>query len=58
MLSSGALIDPNTTVIESCEVGYHKAHLNGFRVCQRYGIWKTYSETLCLSKFCFVICRM
>ncbi|CAI6350599.1 unnamed protein product [Macrosiphum euphorbiae] len=51
ILSPGALIDPNTTVIESCKVGYHKAHLNGFRVCQIYGIWKTYSEKLCL-KMC------
>ncbi|XP_060869344.1 uncharacterized protein LOC132944160 isoform X2 [Metopolophium dirhodum] len=51
ILSPRTLIDRYTTVIENCEVGYHKAHPNGFRVCQRYGIWKTDSDKLCL-KMC------
>ncbi|XP_060869935.1 uncharacterized protein LOC132944543 isoform X2 [Metopolophium dirhodum] len=51
ILSPGTLINPNTTVIENCEVGYNKTHPNGFRVCQRYGIWKTDSDKLCL-KMC------
>ncbi|XP_060869972.1 uncharacterized protein LOC132944560 [Metopolophium dirhodum] len=51
ILSPGTLVKPNTTVIGNCEVGYHKAHTNGFRVCRRYGIWKTDSDKLCL-KMC------
>ncbi|XP_060871436.1 uncharacterized protein LOC132945689 [Metopolophium dirhodum] len=51
ILSPLTSIDPYTTVIENCEVGYHKANPNGFRVCQRYGTWKTDSDKLCL-KMC------
>ncbi|XP_060862088.1 modular serine protease-like [Metopolophium dirhodum] len=51
ILSHGTLINHNLTVNENCEVGYHKAYPNSFRVCQRNGKWKTISENLCL-KMC------
>ncbi|XP_001942568.2 modular serine protease-like [Acyrthosiphon pisum] len=51
ILSHGSLINHTLTVNENCEVGYHKAYPNSFRVCQRNGKWKTVSENLCL-KMC------
>ncbi|CAI6345677.1 unnamed protein product [Macrosiphum euphorbiae] len=51
ILSHGTLINHTLTVNENCEVGYHKAYPNSFRVCQRNGKWKTVSENLCL-KMC------
>ncbi|XP_026815136.1 uncharacterized protein LOC113555042 isoform X2 [Rhopalosiphum maidis] len=47
ILSHGTLINPNRIIIENCEVGYHKAYPNSFRVCQENGEWKLNSENLC-----------
>ncbi|XP_060836525.1 modular serine protease-like isoform X2 [Rhopalosiphum padi] len=47
ILTHGTLINPLRIVTENCEVGYHKAYPNGFRVCQENGEWKLNSENLC-----------
>ncbi|CAH1707794.1 unnamed protein product [Aphis gossypii] len=51
ILPHGTLIDNYRTVFENCEVGYHKAYPNGFRVCQSNGKWISSSEKLCF-KMC------
>jgi len=48
-LSHGTLIDHKETVIENCEVGYHKAYKYGFRYCLGRGKWLSNSEKLCFS---------
>jgi len=55
ILSHGTFIDHNLTVIENCEVGYHKAYTNGSRFCLGKGKWLSNSTKLCYSKFCIVI---
>ncbi len=56
ILSPGTFIDHLRPVIESCEVGYHKAYNNGFRFCDKKGEWISNSDKLCFSKLCIVIC--
>ncbi|XP_022182774.1 uncharacterized protein LOC111042453 isoform X2 [Myzus persicae] len=51
ILSHGTLISQKVTVIENCEVGYHKAYTNGFRICLGKGKWLSNFEKLCL-KMC------
>jgi len=58
ILSHGTLVNHSLTVNENCDVGYHKAYPNSFRVCLRNGKWKTISENLCLSEFCIVTCLL
>lgn len=58
ILAPGTLINHHRTVFENCEVGYHKAYPNGFRVCQANGKWISTSEKLCFSKFRIVICML
>ncbi|XP_060836504.1 uncharacterized protein LOC132919163 isoform X2 [Rhopalosiphum padi] len=48
ILAHGTLINHNRTVIENCEIGYHKVYPNSFRVCQNDGKWKLNAEKLCL----------
>jgi len=55
ILYPGALIDRNLYVIENCDVGYHKAHPIGFRICMENGKWFSSSRKLCFSKFCIVV---
>jgi len=55
ILSHGTLIKHNRTVIENCQVGYHKAHHNSFRVCQGNGKWISKFDKLCFSKQCIEI---
>ncbi|XP_026815140.1 modular serine protease-like isoform X2 [Rhopalosiphum maidis] len=47
ILAHGTLINHNRTIIENCEIGYHKAYPNSFRVCQNNGTWTSKSEKLC-----------
>ncbi|CAI6344248.1 unnamed protein product [Macrosiphum euphorbiae] len=51
ILSHGALINQNLTIIENCEVGYHKAYTNSSRFCLGKGKWLTNFEKLCF-KMC------
>ncbi|XP_060840495.1 uncharacterized protein LOC132921475 [Rhopalosiphum padi] len=51
ILAHGTIIKQDITVHENCDVGYHKAYPNGFRVCQGNGKWISISEKLCL-KMC------
>ncbi|CAI6368302.1 unnamed protein product [Macrosiphum euphorbiae] len=51
ILSHGTLINHHLTVIENCEVGYHKAYPNSFRFCQKNGKWLSSTEKLCF-KMC------
>ncbi|CAI6346657.1 unnamed protein product [Macrosiphum euphorbiae] len=51
ILSHGALINHNLTIIENCEVGYHKAYTNSSRFCLGKGKWLTNFEKLCF-KMC------
>ncbi|XP_060840496.1 uncharacterized protein LOC132921476 isoform X1 [Rhopalosiphum padi] len=51
ILAHGAIIDQYRTVIENCDVGYHNAYPNGFRVCRGNGKWISTSEKLCV-KMC------
>ncbi|XP_060870975.1 modular serine protease-like isoform X2 [Metopolophium dirhodum] len=51
ILPHGSLVNHHLTVFENCEVGYHKAYPNGFRVCQSNGKWVTVSDKLCF-KMC------
>ncbi|KAE9523065.1 hypothetical protein AGLY_016537 [Aphis glycines] len=51
VLAYGILIDQQRTVIENCDVGYHKAYPNSFRVCQGNGKWISTSDKLCF-KMC------
>jgi len=50
VLLNGTLINHHLTVIENCEVGYHKAYPNGYGFCQENGKWLSNSDKLCLSK--------
>eukprot|EP00102_Acyrthosiphon_pisum_P021358 XP_016658568.1 PREDICTED: complement C1s-A subcomponent isoform X2 [Acyrthosiphon pisum] len=51
ILSHGTIVKYLITVIENCEVGYHQAYPNGFRVCRGNGKWLSNSEKLCF-KMC------
>jgi len=52
-LSPGTLINHHHTVIENCEVGYHKAYPLGLRVCLEKGKWLSTNDKLCLGKFLY-----
>jgi len=54
ILSPGTLINDNTTVIENCEVGFHKVYSNGSRFCRGNKKWISNYDKLCLSKFCIM----
>eukprot|EP00102_Acyrthosiphon_pisum_P024664 XP_016661874.1 PREDICTED: uncharacterized protein LOC107882170 [Acyrthosiphon pisum] len=47
ILSHGTLINHHRTVIENCEVGYHKAYPYGLRVCLEKGKWLSTNDKLC-----------
>ncbi|CAI6368896.1 unnamed protein product [Macrosiphum euphorbiae] len=51
ILSHGTLINNKLTVIENCEVGYHKAYTYSFRYCLGRGKWLSNFEKLCF-KMC------
>ncbi|CAI6343863.1 unnamed protein product [Macrosiphum euphorbiae] len=51
ILSHGTLINRHRTVIENCELGYHKAYPNGFRLCLGKGNWLSNYDKLCF-KMC------
>lgn len=55
ILSHGTLINQNLTIIENCEVGYHKAYTNSYRFCLGKGKWLSNLEKLCFSKYCIII---
>ncbi|CAI6344828.1 unnamed protein product [Macrosiphum euphorbiae] len=48
ILSHGTLISHHRTVIENCEVGYHKAYPISVRVCLEKGKWFSFKDILCL----------
>jgi len=50
ILAHGTMINKYRTVIENCDVGYHKAYPRGFRVCQGNGKWTSTSEILCFKR--------
>ncbi|XP_016661869.1 uncharacterized protein LOC100160377 isoform X2 [Acyrthosiphon pisum] len=50
ILSHGTLINHNQTIIENCEIGYHKVYY-GFRICLGKGKWLSNFEKLCF-KMC------
>jgi len=54
-ITYGALVNQYRTVIENCDVGYHKTYPNSFRVCQENGKWISTSDKLCLSRLYIVI---
>ncbi|XP_060881629.1 uncharacterized protein LOC132953090 [Metopolophium dirhodum] len=51
ILSHGTLINDNLTIIENCEVGYHKAYTNSSRSCLGKGKWLSNFDKLCF-KMC------
>ncbi|XP_060881631.1 uncharacterized protein LOC132953091 isoform X2 [Metopolophium dirhodum] len=51
ILSHGTLINNKLTVIENCEVGYHKAYTYSFRYCLGRGKWLSNFDKLCF-KMC------
>ncbi|XP_016655958.1 modular serine protease isoform X2 [Acyrthosiphon pisum] len=51
ILSHGTLINNKLTVIENCEVGYHKAYTYSFRYCLGSGKWLSNFDKLCF-KMC------
>eukprot|EP00102_Acyrthosiphon_pisum_P015054 XP_008185439.2 PREDICTED: limulus clotting factor C-like isoform X2 [Acyrthosiphon pisum] len=51
ILSHGTLIYHHISVIENCEVGYHKAYTNSIRICLGKGKWLTNFKKLCF-KMC------
>jgi len=53
ILSHGTLINHHRTIIENCEVGYHKAYLISLRVCLEKGKWLSTNDKLCLGKFLY-----